>query len=116
MLALGACIAFLDTCSLATQVAEIIELCTADFTAANHVDVIDHGCVQRENTLDTDAEADLADCDGFANAAVFDGDADAFECLQAFLVAFLDTDADAKRVAWLKCWYVVFELSLFNKI
>ena len=44
------------------------------------------------------------------------GDADAFECLEAFFVAFLNADAYAKRVAWLKCRYVIFELCLFDKI
>ncbi len=102
VLALGACIAFLDTCSLAAQIAEIIELGTADLTTTNDVNVVDNRCVEREDTLDAYAKADLADRNGFAYAAMFAGDADAFERLETFLIAFLDPDVHAKRVARLK--------------
>ncbi len=64
--------------------------------------MIDDGRVQRENTFHADAKTDFADRYGLANTAVFSGNADAFKCLQAFLVAFLDPDMNPKRVARLK--------------
>ena len=95
-LCLVARIVFFDTGGLAAKVAKVIKLCTTDLTAADDVDVVDHGRMQREDTLDADAKADLADRDGLADAAVFAGDADAFEHLKTFLVAFLNADVHAE--------------------
>ena len=67
-------------------------------SAADDVDVVDHRRVQREDTLDADAKADLANRHGLAHAAVLACDADALKSLQAFLVAFLNPDVHAKRV------------------
>src|SRR5438045_4347195 len=78
--------------------------------------MIDHGRVKREDAFDADAEANLADRYGLAYAAVLDRDADALERLQALLVAFLNADVHAKRVAGLECRYVLFYLCLFDKI
>ena len=72
--------------------------------------------MQREDTLDTYAEADLTHSDRFANAAVLACDADALKGLQTFLVAFLNTDVYAERVARLEIRCVLFYLCLFDKI
>ena len=83
-------VAFLDTGRLAAEIAQVIELCPADLTATNDVDVVNDRCVKREDTLDAYAETYLADRDGLTYAAMLAGDTYALEGLQAFLVAFLD--------------------------
>lgn len=101
-LCLVASIFFLDTCSLAAQVTQVIELCAADLAAADNIDVIDDRCVQRENALDTDAEADLSYCDRFTRTAVLAGDDNAFKNLKALLIRLLDADVHLDGVARLK--------------
>jgi hypothetical protein len=48
------------------------------------IDMIDDRRMQRKDPLNADAETRLAHGDGFADAAVLAGNADAFECLQTF--------------------------------
>src|SRR5687767_8203861 len=98
-LCLVACVALFDASRLAAQIAQVIKLRAADFSVADNVYVVNNGRVKRENAFDADTEADLANRDGFAHAAVFAGDHDAFKCLQAFLAAFLDPNVDANVVA-----------------
>src|SRR6185503_13675239 len=52
---------FLDARRLAGQVAQVVELGAANPPAADHRDVGDHGAVEREDALDTDAVGDLSD-------------------------------------------------------
>ena len=89
---------------------------TANFTAADDVDVIDHRCVQRKNALDANTETHLANRNGLTNAAVFDRNADAFKCLKPFFVSFLNANAHAKCVARLECRYILFNLLFLDKI
>jgi hypothetical protein len=107
-LALGPGIAFLNAGRLAAKVAKVIELGAAYLTTAYDVDMIDHRGVEREYAFDADAETDLANCHRLANAAVFAGDTDTLKGLQAFLVALLDPDVYAKRIARLKGGCVLF--------
>jgi hypothetical protein len=116
LLLFGACVAFLDAGSLAAEVAKIIQLSTADLTTTDDIDVIDDSRVQREDALNTDAEAYLADGNGLADASVLTGDADALKGLEAFLVAFLDADVDTQRIARLKRRNAVLNLCVLNNI
>lgn len=109
-------ISLFDTGCFAAKVAKIIKLSTANLTATNNVDVIDDRCVQREDTFDAYAEADLSHGYRLADAAMFASNANALERLQAFLCAFFDPDVNAKRIARLKCGNVLFKLSLFDYI
>ena len=93
---------FLDTCSLAPQIAKVIKLRTAHFAAANDVDVVDDRGMEREYSLNADAEAYLSNRDRFAGSAVFAGDHDAFKDLQAFLISFLNSYVHLDGVARLK--------------
>ena len=71
-------------------------------SAADDVDVVDDRRMQREDTFDADAKADLADGNRLADSAVFSGDTDALKSLQAFLVPFLDADVHLDGVARLE--------------
>lgn len=113
---LGAGVALLDAGGLTAKVTQVIQFCTANLTAADDVDVIDDGRVQREDTLDADAKADLADCHGLACSAVFACDANALKSLQTLFIAFLNADVNAKRVARLKRRDILFKLCLFDNV
>jgi len=109
-------IAFFDAGCLSAKVTQVIELGTSNAAAADHVDMIDHRPMQREDTLDTDAKADLADRNGFARSAVFAGDADSFKSLKPLFVTFLDADMHAKRVTRLKSGDILAQLCVLNNI
>ena len=57
------------------------------------------GRVQRERALDADAEADLADGEGFAHAIALAADDDTLEDLDARAGALDDLDVDLDGVA-----------------
>ena len=102
MLAFRARIAFFDTGGFSAQFAQVIKFRAANTTTANHVNMVNNSRVKRENAFDADAEADFSDSYGFARAAVFAGNYDAFKNLQTFLVAFLDADVYLQGVARLE--------------
>ena len=87
-------IAFLDTGSLTTQIAKVIKLCTADLTATQNVNVVDHRRVQRKIRSTPTPKLTLRTVT-VSDAAVFDRNTDALERLETFLVAFLDADVYA---------------------
>src|SRR4051812_21266307 len=92
-----------DAGGLATQPAQIVELGATDATALDHINVVNDGRVQREDSLDTDAEAGLAHGDGLARPTVLARDDDALERLQAlFGLRLFDAHVDAHRIARLK--------------
>src|SRR5215469_7858667 len=74
--------------SLALQCAQVIKLGGADLGRAHQFDAVDDSGIDREDTLDALAEADLAHGEAGLGAAAL-GDDDAFERLHALFVAFL---------------------------
>src|SRR5690606_9460384 len=70
-----------------------------NFTSADKIDVIHHRGMEREDSLDAMAEADLAHCDGFAHATVIAGDHGAFKYLKTFFLAFTNLHVDANGIA-----------------
>jgi hypothetical protein len=62
------------------------------------MDVGEHGAVQREDALDTDAVRDLANGERRAHSRATAGDAHTFERLDPLLLAFLDSHVHAQRV------------------
>src|SRR6185503_7335981 len=90
---------FLDARGLAGQLAQVVQLRATHAAAAQYLDVADHRAVYREDALDTDAVGDLPNGERLADTGPTLGDADAFERLNALLVAFLDAHVDAQRVA-----------------
>jgi hypothetical protein len=110
-----ACIALTNESSLTAQSAQIIKFCSAHASSFHEIDMIDDGCVQREDSLDAHAKAGLPHSDGFACAAMFPRDNDAFESLQSlFGLGFLDPNVNPNRIAWLKFWNIIAQLRVFN--
>src|SRR5580693_5093340 len=70
----GKLLALAQTGGLALETAQIIKLGAAHATCANHIDVVDHSCVDGEDALNAVAKANLADRDGLAHAGVGTGD------------------------------------------
>ena len=89
---------FAQTGGLATQSADVEELGATNLVAANLFDLVDDFGIEGEDALYALSEAHLADRE-CPLRAVIDGDHQAFKCLQAFLVAFLDLYLDANLVA-----------------
>ena len=90
---------FLDLCSLAKTVAQIVQLRAANLAVADALDVDDVGSVERENLLAADTIGDAANGDGFFDTAVLLGDDGALEDLDSFAGTFLDFDMNANGVA-----------------
>src|ERR1035437_5582541 len=67
--------------SLALQGAQIVELGAAYATRADHIDVIHHFGVHREDTLHALAKTDLADGDALAHAHAISGNQHTLESL-----------------------------------
>src|ERR1043166_5224057 len=84
-----------DAGRFAGAAAEIIELGAADGAAADDLDRFVVRRIKREDALDALAEADLADGEGAAEAAIGASDADALEILDASALALDHLDADA---------------------
>ena len=90
---------FLDLCSLAKTVAQIVQLRAANLAVADALDVDDVGSVERENLLAADTIGDAANGDGFFDTAVLLGDDGALEDLDSFAGTFLDFDMNANGIA-----------------
>src|SRR5690606_11259913 len=90
---------FLHARRLAAQVAQEVQLRTADLRTAHDVDLVDDRRMQRENALDTLAERHLAHREGGARAAAVLADHQAFEHLDAFLLALAHLHVDADGIA-----------------
>src|SRR5215208_692613 len=73
----------LDLGGLAAQVAQVVELGAADVAAGDDLDALEDRRVEREGALDTDAEGDLADREGAADAGAVHADHHALEDLDA---------------------------------
>src|SRR5215213_11143465 len=91
-LCLVARVLFLNSCSFPAELAKVVKFRTPHLTSAHNIDVIDNGRVQRENSLDADAETDLPHRDRFARPAMFASYNYTLEDLQTLLIAFLDAD------------------------
>src|SRR5947207_552321 len=84
---------------LALQVAQVVELRAADPRRTHHFHLLNRRRVQREDPFDPLSERHLAHREGRAGAAAVQPDDDAFEYLNAFLVAFANFDVHAHGVA-----------------
>ncbi len=104
--------ALFDAGTFSAELAQIVQLGAADAAEAFDFDFGDGGAVKRENSLDADAVADLADGEAFADSAVFAGDDDAFEGLKTLVSTFGDLDGDADGVAGAELRNVIFQVFL----
>ena len=68
------------------QPTKVIKLCSTHPTPLHQINMVNNGCVQRKDALNSDAKAGLADGDRFARAAVFASDDYAFNaCKRSFV-------------------------------
>lgn len=88
-----------DTGCFALEIAEVVEFCASDTATGDDFDLVDHGGVDGEGTLDADTVGVFADGERLADAAVLFGDADTLEKLDALFFAFADTDVDTEGIA-----------------
>src|SRR5271169_5709840 len=89
---------FFEAGGFAAESAEVEELGAADLGRADFLDLVDDLGVEGKDALDALAEAHFADGEA-ALRAVFAGNHDAFKCLEALFIAFLDLDLHAHSVA-----------------
>src|SRR6476619_5247358 len=82
----------LDLRGLSDPVAQVVELGSAHVAPDRHLDLLDDRRVHGERALDTDAEADLADLEGLAQARALAADDDALEQLDPLPVALDHAD------------------------
>src|SRR5205085_7462176 len=89
----------LDLRGLSDPVAQVVELGPAHVAPNRHLDLLDDRRVHGERALDTDAEADLADLEGLAQARALAADDDALEQLDPLPVALDHADVHLHGVA-----------------
>ena len=104
----------LDAGLLAGQLAQVVEPGLTHDAGRHHFDLVDERAVGREDTLDADAEADLADGERAARAGELAADHDALEHLHALLLAFHDLVVHFDRVADANRGQVLAELCAFE--
>ena len=102
----------LDLGGLAGAAAQVEQLCTANLTAANNLNVLDARAVDREHTLNTNTIRGAADGEGLRDAAMLLSNIGTFDSLDSLLVAFLDTDGHADGIADFKLGLVLFDHAL----
>src|SRR5690349_2303062 len=114
---MSSCIALADTCCFTSKSTQVVELCTSNPTSFYEVDVVNDRCVKWKDSLNAYTKACLSHCNGFASAAVFASNHNAFERLQSFLrFGFLNSHVDAYRISRLKPRNVLTQLGLFNSV
>ena len=89
----------LDLCALTDTLTQVVQLCSADFTAADCLYGDDGGRVHGEDLLAAYAVGNTTDGDGLVDAAMLLGNDGAFKSLVALTAAFLYTNGDADGVA-----------------
>jgi hypothetical protein len=110
-------VALANACGLASKSTKIIKLGSSDATSFDEIDVVDDRCVQWKDSFDPDAETRLPHRNGFARAAMFPRDHDAFKSLQSlFGLRFFNPHVNTDRIAWLKLWNVITQLAFFNVV
>src|SRR5436305_6717749 len=114
---MAARVALADACGFTTESAQVVKLCSSDATSFHQINVIDDRRVQGKDSFHADAETCLSHGDGFARAAMFASDHDAFESLQSlFGLRFFNSHVNTDRIAWLKLRNVLPQLTLFNLV
>src|SRR5580698_7434415 len=92
---------FLQSRSLALELAQVIQLGAADFGGPHHINLVNDLGIDGEDTLHTLSKADLADGKARLRASL-PGNDHAFKRLQALFFAFSDLDQHLDRIAGAK--------------
>src|SRR5579862_3531367 len=98
----------------ARQSAQIVEAGAAYAVSREHLQLVDSRRMHRKDSLDADAVRNLANGEGRAVGAAIYFDHDAFEGLDALLLAFDDLDVNANRVADAEFRQVLAQAPLFE--
>src|SRR5215813_8477490 len=106
--------ALLDSCGLAAQRTQVIQLRPTHLTPACDLNGFDSGGVNGEGPLDADAVADLPHREGLASAPALPADDDALEHLDPRAVALGDPHVHAKRVTGPERWDIRSDLCLLK--
>ena len=88
-----------DLCTLTNAITQVVQLCSANFAAANCLYGDDGGRVYGEDLLTAYAVGNAADGDGLVDAAMLLGNNGAFKSLVALTAAFLYANGDADGIA-----------------
>ncbi len=105
-----------DLCGLTDAVTQVVELGSANVTMSDDLDALELWRVNGEGPLDADSEAQLADGEGFTNAATLAGDDVALEYLDTLTVVLDDLYVNLNGVARFEFWDVIAALCLLNEI
>lgn len=95
----GSAGAFPESGRFPAQTPQVVQFCTAHLAAADDLDVVDHGSMDREDALNALPEAHLADGDRLAHSGIIPSDQGAFKHLQALFLAFSNLDVNLDLVA-----------------
>ena len=106
----------LDAGSFAAEVAEIIELGTADIAEHDDFDLGDLGAVNGESTLNADAVRDFANGECFTNATAAATNHGTLVNLDTFFVAFANFCVNANTVTDAEIRAVGLNLGLCKRI
>src|SRR5437016_5834974 len=80
---MSTCVALADSCCLTAKATQIIQFRTSNTTLLHKVDMIDDGCVKRENSFDSNTEARFSHSYSFARATMFAGNHNPLKRLQS---------------------------------
>ena len=105
---------FFDLGGLALAFAQIVQLGTANFTAANHVNMIHTGRIDRESTFNANTVGHAAYGKSLPDSAVALGNNSALKSLQTFAVAFNDLDPYAYGVTNVELRQITANLFCFD--
>ena len=90
----------LDASLLTAQIAQVVQLRTANAAAAGDLDGLQVRGVNREGTLNADTEGDLTDGEGLTDAGTLTTDADALEQLCTLVVTLDNLYVNVEGIAW----------------
>lgn len=90
---------FLNFRLLATKLAEIVELCTANIATADEFDVIDNGRVDGKGALNAHLEAHFTNREGFTDALTRTANDNTLENLDARAIALNDIHVNLDSVS-----------------
>jgi len=107
---------FLDLGRLTDAITQVVELGTTNVASSHDLDLVDGGAVLREGSLDTDAEAELANLEGLASASATNGDDNTLEHLHTLAATFDDLHVDLDGVAGSEIGDVITLLRCFNDV
>src|SRR5215218_1513059 len=112
----GGAALLLDLRGPAGPIAQVVELGPADVAPGDQLDLGDAGRVHREGPLDADAERDLADGEGLAQAAALAAQDEALEDLDPLPAPLDHADVHLDGVAGPEVGQIVTQLRALDRI